>query len=85
MDSDDVIDPADAELHALLGQIADRTDDEERRERILGVMVTLPPIADWPPDMLERARATHAYVRGLRRDLQRRELEAMYAGTEGDG
>ena len=56
-----------------------------RQGNPIGVMVTLPPIADWPPDMLERARATHAYVRGLRRDLQRRELEAMYAGTEGAG
>lgn len=81
MDSSDVADPVDAAVYKLLGQIANRTRDPERRERILGLMLTLPPIAEWPPEALEQWRATYDYIRSLRRDLERRQLEEMYDYT----
>jgi iron-sulfur cluster repair protein YtfE (RIC family) len=85
MDSGDVIDPADRAIHEILGRIADRTEDQQRRQRILEVMVTVPPIAQWPPDALEQWREFYAHVRGLRRRLEQRELEAMYdAGGDGE-
>jgi hypothetical protein len=74
MDSSDVVDPADAAINELLGQIADRTRDPERRERIIDMMLTLPPITEWPPEALEKWRDTYEYVRSLRRDLEQRQL-----------
>ena len=79
MESDDVVHPADAQIHELLGRIADNTEDEHRRERLLELMVMLPPSAEWPPEFREKARETYEYIRGLRRDLERRELEHMYS------
>jgi hypothetical protein len=70
MDSSDVVEPRDAAVNELLGQIADRTRDPERRERILGLMLTLPPLAEWPAEALEQWRATYDYIRSLRRDLE---------------
>jgi hypothetical protein len=78
VDSDDVVDPADAELHKLMGQLADNAHDERRRDRIIGLMLTLPPSREWSPEALEQCRATYEYVRGLRRDLEQRQLDEMY-------
>jgi len=41
-------------------------------------MVMLPPSPEWPPEFREKARETYEYIRGLRRDLERRQLEQMY-------
>jgi len=84
MDSSDVVDPADARIYELLAQIAENTEDTERRERIIGLMLTLPPIAEWPPEVFERWRGIHDYIRGLRCDLEQRQLEEMY-NENGDG
>jgi hypothetical protein len=77
VDSSDVVDPGDAALNELLGQIADNTQDEQRRERVLGLMLTVPPIAEWPPEAIERWRADCNHIRDLRRELEQRELEQM--------
>ncbi|TVS85552.1 hypothetical protein FPZ47_08310 [Mycobacterium helveticum] len=45
MHSSDAVDPADAHLHRLLAQIGEHTDDEGMRERIVDLMLTLPPHA----------------------------------------
>jgi hypothetical protein len=78
----DCVDPGDAAISELLGQIADGTRDPERRERILGLMMTVPPIAEWPPEALDQCRATYEYVRSLRRDLELRQLEEMFDREE---
>lgn len=78
MDSRDTVDPADAALHRLLGDIADKTPDDERRERILDLMMTAPPVAEWPPDAVDQWRDAYQYIRSLRRDLERRELDQIY-------
>lgn len=67
MDSSDAVHPADAAINELLGQIADRTRQPERRERIIDLMLTLPAIDEWPPEALDQLRATYEYIRGLRR------------------
>lgn len=81
--SDDVVDPVDAALNRMLGHMADSTEDEGRRERILGLMLTLPPIAEWPPEIIGEWRHLYEYCRSLRRDLEEQELEQMY-NAEGD-
>jgi hypothetical protein len=44
-------------------------------------MLTLPPIAEWPPEIIEQWRDLHTYIRSLRRKLEQRELEQMYDAT----
>jgi len=86
VDSSDVVDPTDAALHQLLAQMAEHTGDERMRERIADLMLTLPPVAQWPPEMLEEWRQTYEYVRGLRREMERREVEwRVGLGGEEDG
>jgi hypothetical protein len=87
VDSSDCVDPGDAAINELLGQIADRTRDPERRERIIGLLLTLPPIAEWPPEALDQWRATYDYIRSIRRDLEQRQLQEMfdYTGNDGSG
>jgi hypothetical protein len=77
MDSSDVVDPADAALHELLAHMAERTPDPDRREKIPDLMLTVAAVARWPPEAFDQWRATCEYIRSLRRDLQRRELEQM--------
>ncbi|WP_445161438.1 hypothetical protein ACTXG5_25535 [Mycobacterium sp. Dal123C01] len=85
MQSDDVVDPVDAALHQMLGHIADNTEDEGRRDRVRGLMLTLPPIAEWPPQMYERWHELHDYIRGCRRELEQRQLEQMFEATGNGG
>jgi hypothetical protein len=82
MDPPDVVHPADAAINELLGQIADRTRDPARCERIIDMMLTLPPITEWPPEALEQLRDTHEYIRALRRDLEQCQLEWMFQREE---
>jgi hypothetical protein len=84
MDCPDVVDPADAALSELLVRIAERTQDEGRREKLLDLMLTLPPIAEWPREMLDEWCKTYDYVRSLRRELEQHQLERMYDGGAGD-
>jgi hypothetical protein len=77
VDSSDVVDPADAALSELLARLAENAGDEDRREKLFDLMLTVPPIAQWPPEMLEEWRKTYDYVRGLRRQFERRQLQQM--------
>ena len=67
-----------------MGQIADNTQDEHMREKILDLLVTVPSIAEWPPEAIEQWRALTGYLRGLRRELEQRELERMFDADGGD-
>jgi hypothetical protein len=84
MDSPDVVDPADAALNELLAYMVDYTHDEERYQRILDLMLTVPPIAEWRPEAIDQWRMTCDYIRNLRRQLQQRELEQMYDASGND-
>jgi hypothetical protein len=80
MESDDLVDPGDAALRALLASMAERTHDAERRERLLDSVLTVPPLADWPSDSLDALRETCAYIISLGR--LRRELRQLTEGGE---
>jgi hypothetical protein len=58
MDSRDVVDPADAKLQDLLAQLAEMTTDTAKRNPILDLILTLPPIAEWLPEAFEECRKT---------------------------
>jgi len=83
MDTSDAVDPTDAKIQGLLAQLADMTTDTARRDRIVGLILTLPPIAEWPAEAFEECRKTYEYVRGLRRDLEVRQLKQMFDGETG--
>lgn len=54
VNSDDVVDPGDAALQALLAALAERTHDRQRRGMVLDFILTLPPLRHWPTDSLAR-------------------------------
>jgi hypothetical protein len=70
VESDDVVDPGDAALQALLAAMAENTHDDERREKLLDAILTLSPLAEWPPDWLDQLRDTCKFIIGLSRDLR---------------
>lgn len=80
MKFDDVVDPGDAALQALLTSMAERTHDGERRGRLLDYVMTIAPLADWPTESLEELRGTCQYIISLAR--LGRELKLL---MEGDG
>lgn len=84
MDAQDRVDPADAAIHTLLGSIADNTEDQQKRDRVLGLMVTVPPVIEWPPEAIDQWRDTLQYVRSLRREFEERELNRMYDAPGND-
>lgn len=67
--SDDVVDPGDAAIQALLALTAENTDDE-KREKLLDAILTIPPLTEWPPDWLDQLRDTCKFIFSLSRDLK---------------
>jgi hypothetical protein len=74
----DVVAPVDARLHDVLAQIADMTTEHASRDQVVDLMLTLPPIAQWPPEVFDECRKMLEYVRRLRRELEVLELKRMY-------
>ena len=78
VDSLDAVDPTDAVLQDLLAQIAENTPDKDWREKIIDLMLTLPPIAQWLPKLFDEWRKTCDYILGLRREHELRQLKRMF-------
>jgi hypothetical protein len=72
VESDDVVDAGDAALQALLAAVAENTRDDERREKLLDAILTIPPLTEWPSDCREKLRDTCKFVIGLSRDVRQR-------------
>lgn len=70
MDSDDIIEPADAALQALLALTAERAGNQEKHDLIYDFILTCPPLHEWPTDSQDRLRDTCSYVIGLARSLR---------------
>lgn len=67
--SDDAVDPGDAALQALLAAIAERTHDSQRRDRLLDLIFTIPPLREWTTDSLARLHDVAAFGADLGRQL----------------
>jgi hypothetical protein len=50
MDSDDVVDPGDTAVQALLALTAENTHDREKRDWLIDAILTPPPLTEWPPE-----------------------------------
>jgi hypothetical protein len=72
VNSDDVVDPGDAAIQALLALTAETTHDHEKREKLLDAILTVPPLMKWPPDCREKLLETCQYIKVLARDLTQR-------------
>jgi hypothetical protein len=72
MESDDVVDPGDAAIQALLALTADNTRDEEKRDMLMDFILTAPPLAEWPADWREIPLETCQFIKSLAEELRRR-------------
>ena len=67
MNRDDVVEPVDAALQALLALTAEHTDDPAKSDVIRDFILTCPPVNDLSAASQERLAATCRYVIGLAR------------------
>ena len=72
MDTDDVVDPGDAAVQALLALTAENTRDPEKRDFLIDAIPTLPLLTEWPPESREKLVETCQFIKGLAEDLRRR-------------
>ncbi|WP_156656011.1 hypothetical protein [Mycobacterium sp. 852002-51971_SCH5477799-a] len=67
MESDDVVDPGDAAIQALLALTAENTQDTEKRELLFEAILTLPSLKEWPTDWREKLLETCQFILSLAR------------------
>jgi hypothetical protein len=72
MDADDLVDSGDAALQASLASVAENASDDERRDRLMDGVVTVPPLREWPADSLDELGNTMQFVISCAQDLRRR-------------
>lgn len=67
---DDVVEPGDAALQALLALTAEHTDEQEKSDLIYDFILICPPLTEWPAGSRDRLIETRNYVIGLARSLK---------------
>ena len=73
-DGADVVDPADRRVHHILVRIIETTTDDAHREPARELLLTLPPMREWPEDTLRSMYEVLAFVeirKSFRRSLRR--------------
>jgi hypothetical protein len=65
MDSDDVVDPGDAEVQALLALTAENNRDSHKHDLLINAILTLPPLTEWPLDAREKLLETCSFIKKL--------------------
>jgi hypothetical protein len=70
VDPDDVVDPGDAAIQALLALTAENTHDHEKREKLLDAILTIPPLTEWPLDCREKLWETCQFIKSLAEDFR---------------
>jgi len=61
-DGADVVDPADRRVHDILVRIIETTTDDAQRETARELLLTLPPMREWPEDTLRAMYEVLAFV-----------------------
>jgi len=72
MEFDDVVDPGDAAVQALLAFTAETTGDPAKRDLLIDAILALPPLEDWPAKSLQKLIETSRFVIGLAEDLRQK-------------
>ena len=73
-DGADVVDPEDRRVHDILVRIIETTTDDAQRETARELLLTLPPMREWPEDTLRAMYEVLAFVeirKSFRRSLRR--------------
>ncbi|WP_156685610.1 hypothetical protein [Mycobacterium sp. Marseille-P9652] len=81
MTSDDVVDPGDAAIQALLALTAEKTGDDEKRGLLIDCILTAPPLAEWSSGCREKLLETCVYIKGLANDLRQRKASGDVGGN----
>ena len=81
VESDDVVDPGDAAVQALLALTAENTSDPEKRDRLIDAILTLPPLTEWPTESREKLSATCQFIKDLAEDFRQRD-QSGYGSAE---
>jgi hypothetical protein len=81
LESDDVVDPGDAAVQALLALTAENTSDPEKRDRLIDAILTLPPLTEWPTESREKLSATCQFIKDLAEDFRQRD-QSGYGSAE---
>jgi hypothetical protein len=75
VESDDIVDPGDAAIQALLALTAENIQDDEKRDKLIDGILTIPPLTEWPPDCRQKLWDTCQFIKTLAEGLgQRGEL-----------
>ena len=72
VDSDDVVDPGDAAIQALLALTAENTRDHEKRDRLIDAVLTVPPLTEWAPECREKLLETCHFIKCLAEDSRQK-------------
>lgn len=67
MNPDDVVEPVDAALQALLALTAEHTEDQDTSDLIYDFLLSCAPVSEWPATSRERLAETCKYVISLAR------------------
>jgi hypothetical protein len=70
MDLDDVVEPGDAAVQALLALTAEKALDPEKHDLLMDAILTLPSLTEWPPESLEKLSETCRFIKCLAEDLR---------------
>jgi hypothetical protein len=65
VECDDVVDPGDAAIQALLALTAEYIQDDEKRDKLIDGILTLPPLGEWPPECREKLLETCQFIKNL--------------------
>jgi hypothetical protein len=67
VDCDGVVDPGDAAIQALL---AENTHDPKKSDWLVGAILTVPPLKEWPRECGEKLYETCQFIKGLAEALR---------------
>ncbi|WAC92242.1 hypothetical protein [Mycobacterium sp. Aquia_213] len=80
MESDDIVDPGDAAIQALLALTAGNAHDDEKRDMLIDGILTVRSLAEWPPEWREMLLETCQFIKTLAEDLRQRGESGDVAG-----
>ena len=61
-DSGDVVEPVDRKINDILVHIVETTTDDDQRRIARDLMLTLPPVKDWPEDTVRAVYELMSFI-----------------------
>lgn len=70
VEPDDVVKPVDAAFQALLAHAVEEIQDDEKRDKLIDGVLTLPPVTEWPPEGRDKLWETCRFIKDLAREAR---------------